>query len=101
MEPVFNVLLFTITVSHALMGQLVITAILPSSLALETVHVVLKVALPATALHVLTVILVSSLMEFLVIAVLLFVQNALPLLTALNVFRDPTSTQVTLVSLAS
>ena len=60
MELVFNALLFTITVSPAMMGQLVITAILPSSLALETVHVVLKVALPATALHVLTVILVSS-----------------------------------------
>ena len=79
MEPVFNVLLFIITVSPAMMSQLVITAILPSSLVLVTVHVVLKAALPATALHVLTVTLVSFSMEFLVIIALLFVQNALPL----------------------
>ena len=79
MEPVFNVLLFIITVSPAMMGQLVITAILPSSLVQETAHVVLKAALPATALHVLTVTLASSLMEYLVIDVLLFVQNVLPL----------------------
>ena len=98
MEIVSYVLLFIVTVFHAITLQHAMIAILPTSLILDHVLNVLQVALlAATLLLVLTVSWDSSSMEFNVIVALLAVLSVPLSQTALFVFKATSLTHLLLL----
>ena len=98
MEIVSYALLFIVTVFHAITLQHALIAVLPTSLILDHVLNVLRVALPAaTLLFALTVSWDSSSMEFNVIVVLLVVLSVLLFQTVLSVFKATFLTHLMLV----